>query len=128
MSALNEVTNTSYQGRNVIRLCAAESEHSYDDSRGWAGYKQWLTVGRVVRKGEHGTPCMTVVTVGDEEHRTTKPRGFRVFHYDQTVQLDGSEPAPDTTVHNVRVEVEESEPEDTYSTPNGRITHKRIGF
>lgn len=87
MSATNETTGAAYQGRNVLRLVMVEIEREYDGRRGWAGFKQWLDAGRVVRKGEHGTPCMTVVTVTDDKGTARKPRGFRVFHYDQTEPL-----------------------------------------
>lgn len=86
----NETTGTPYQGRNVDRLAEAEQANGYDSAHGWAGYKQWLAIGRVVRKGEHGTPCLTVVTIGGDAEGnggTRKPRGFRVFHFDQTTAL-----------------------------------------
>lgn len=91
MTAFNETTGAEYQGKNVDRLFYAEIEHGYDETRGWAGYRQWLEAGRVVRKGEHGTPCMTVITVDDGDRSARKPRGFRVFHYDQTVELTEAE-------------------------------------
>lgn len=89
MSAVNETTGQAYNGKNVDRLETAEILAGYDSRRGWAGYRQWLQAGRVVRKGEHGTPCMTVIrTEGTEGKRSrTAPRGFRVFHYDQTTEL-----------------------------------------
>jgi|SRR5215471_1973753 len=96
MGAFNETTRAEYQGRNVDRLVNAEILHGYDSRRGWAGYRQWLDAGRVVRKGEHGVSCLTVVTVDRDANGhggTRKPRGFRVFHYDQTVELDGSDAA-----------------------------------
>lgn len=99
MSARNEVTGALYRGGNVGRLEGAEGDCGYDVTHGWAGYRQWLTVGRVVRKGEHGTACRTVIgdrkaredVAQDGEQTLTKTgrgvRGFRVFHYDQTVEL-----------------------------------------
>lgn len=87
MSAKNETTGAEYRGKNVDRLLMAEAEHGYGDEHGWAGFHQWLGAGRVVRKGEHGTACMTVVTVTDDKGSARKPRGFRVFHYDQTQEL-----------------------------------------
>lgn len=87
----NATTGVQYKGNNIMRLLSAECEHGYGDG-GWAGYRQWLEAGRVVRKGERGTQCMTVVRVTDDKgHETTKPRGFRVFHFDQTVELDAAE-------------------------------------
>src|SRR6266699_5135443 len=94
MSARNEVTGQPYQGKNILRLKVAEAENGYPSSHGWAGFKQWLEVGRVVRKGEHGTACGTVMTSKDAEGRPTSKgyRGFRVFHYDQTTELKVSAP------------------------------------
>jgi antirestriction protein ArdC len=96
MAARNETTGTAYQGRNVARLLGAEDDRGYDESRGWAGYTQWLKAGRVVRKGEHGVSCMTVVSVTDDKGTHRKPRGFRVFHYDQTTELTADN-APEVT-------------------------------
>src|SRR5687767_807034 len=62
----NAVTGEAYQGNNVNRLLVAELERGYGPG-GWAGFKQWLTAGRVVRKGERGTRCQRVVTVTDEK-------------------------------------------------------------
>lgn len=86
----NEVTGAAYQGKNIDRLMMATVAGGYDPEHGWAGFHQWRTIGRTVRKGEHGTPCMTIVRVGkgeDGSGGTTAPRGFRVFHFDQTDAL-----------------------------------------
>jgi antirestriction protein ArdC len=86
----NEVTGAAYQGGNIGRLLEATVGNGYDPEHGWAGFTQWRSIGRTVRKGEHGTPCLTVVTVDrDAEGNggTRKPRGFRVFHFDQTDEL-----------------------------------------
>jgi antirestriction protein ArdC len=95
----NAVTGAYYRGKNVDRLLSAAEEAGYVGAE-WAGFKQWLSVGRVVRKGEHGTGCITVVgEMRDEGAATTRStgkrgvRGFRVFHRDQTDELapDGGE-------------------------------------
>lgn len=86
-SPYNAVTGVKYMGGNILRLLAAEAECDFGLG-GWAGFKQWLSVGRVVRKGEHGTACITVVSVVDKAGKKgTRPRGFRVFHFDQTEAL-----------------------------------------
>lgn len=96
----NAVTGADYRGRNVDRLVGAAAAAGYDLARGWAGYRQWVDAGRCVRKGEHGTACMTVVSVTDPKAGPVrKPRGFKVFHYDQTVELGAdvdveTEPVP----------------------------------
>lgn len=81
----NATTGEQYKGGNVLRLLTAEAEAGYGPG-GWAGYRQWIAAGRQVRKGEHGTACLTVVTVPDKAGKGSKkvPRGFRVFHLDQT--------------------------------------------
>ena len=87
VSPANAVTGKPYTGGNVVRLLSAELEHGFT-SKGasWAGYGQWLEVGRQVRKGEHGTVGRRVVIVTDK--RSGKERkvvkGFRVFHLEQT--------------------------------------------
>ena len=88
----NATTGTAYKGGNVLRLLAAADAAGYGPG-GWAGYRQWLAAGRQVRKGEHGTSCLTVVTVADGKtgRLKTVPRGFRVFHVDQTETVG---PAP----------------------------------
>lgn len=91
MGAWNETTGKDYQGGNVTRLTAVALDRGYDLMHGWAGFQQWLSVGRVVRKGEKGTACLTVVEVDKDPKTgkggTRKPRGFRVFHFDQTEVL-----------------------------------------
>ena len=109
MGAFNETTRAEYQGRNIDRLVNAEILHGYDSRRGWAGYRQWLDAGRVVRKGEHGVSCLTVVTVDRDANGhggTRKPRGFRVFHYDQTDAVEHPDqpapaPVPDAVVYDL---------------------------
>lgn len=96
----NAVTGAAYRGGNVVRLLAAEEEHGYRSGAGWAGFGQWRSVGRVVRKGEHGTACIAVTGGGKEAGEESAPsssdkkkrrgggvRGFRVFHFDQTCEL-----------------------------------------
>lgn len=141
MSARNEVTGAEYKGKNVLRLIGAELEHAYDDAHGWAGFRQWLSVGRVVRKGEHGTSCLTVMTdKKDADGQTTGRgvRGFRVFHYDQTMPLEDAEQAAGVTP----VPVVEPEPEPvaevvpfgralshpTYSTAANRAMRNGFGW
>lgn len=86
----NAVTGATYRGKNIGRLVGAEVDGGYGPG-GWAGFQQWLTVDRVVRKGEHGTACVTVMVDKTEDGEPSKSRGvrgFRVFHYDQTTELD----------------------------------------
>lgn len=93
MSATNEVTGKPYQGKNVLRLLAAECEHGYSEDHGWAGYGQWQSAGRQVRKGEHGVRIVqigcsaTENADGTKSTRTHPVAGRPVFHYDQTVEV-----------------------------------------
>lgn len=88
MTVANEVTGVAYQGGNIARLTAAQMDNNYDPAKGWAGFKQWLDAGRVVRKGEHGTPCLRVLVTTDKQGNEKKvAKGFRVFHFDQTEVL-----------------------------------------
>lgn len=101
----NAVTGAQYGGRNIARLQEAQLIGGYGPG-GWAGFQQWLTVGRVVRKGEHGTACVTVIGTratssadsassngpeieGSRKGKGRGVRGFRVFHFDQTTELKG---------------------------------------
>lgn len=62
-----------------------------------AGFKKWQTMGRFVRKGEHGIPILApiVTTIindkGEEEQRLV---GFKVVHVFDVCQTDG-EPLPE---------------------------------
>lgn len=102
----NAVTGAAYRGGNVVRLLAAEEEHGYRSGAGWAGFGQWRSVGRVVRKGEHGTACIAVTGGAKEAGADDAPsssdkkkrrgggvRGFRVFHFDQTCELVAADEA-----------------------------------
>jgi hypothetical protein len=56
----NATTKHLYSAKNYQLLAQAM------ETKGWptgefAGFRQWLAVGRVVRKGEHGTPIMMMV-------------------------------------------------------------------
>lgn len=83
----NALTGAEYRGRNIPRLLVAAAEHGYNGPE-WAGFTQWRKLGRTVRAGEHGTACLTVVSVVDDSGRGgTRPRGFKVFHRDQTEAL-----------------------------------------
>jgi antirestriction protein ArdC len=81
----NAVTGDLYHGKNVIRLLAAAAANDYPTDQ-WAGYGQWQTAGRQVRKGEHGTACVRVIAGTDIESGKARRgvRGFRVFNIAQT--------------------------------------------
>ena len=97
----NATTGTAYNGGTVARLLTAEVSRGFAHDAGWAGFGQWRENGRQVRKGEHGTHGLTVVSVGGDDTgkgAKTTCRGFVVFHYDQTEPIDESAtPAPPVT-------------------------------
>lgn len=73
----NAVTGAEYKGGNVIRLSGAEK---------WATFKQWLSVGKCVRKGEHGEKILVVKESVRKDKKTGKEvrgtavRSYTVFH------------------------------------------------
>lgn len=99
----NARTGNEYTGSNVPTLFQAGEDKSYNDLR-WAGFNQWLEVGRVVRKGEKSTKIMMVVDYTrkdadgaprvDADGETSKGRSVRtvpVFNYEQTDELDAEQ-------------------------------------
>lgn len=117
--AWNPTTGRSYRGMNTISLLAERLKKGYDDSR-WMTYKQALSVGGQVRKGERST---TIVfwdfsrVKGDNFHPQEGegsedeqkfdrpiPRPGFVFN---AAQIDGLPPAPTLvmpeSIRNLRV-------------------------
>lgn len=83
----NEVTKRPYTGQNIAILLMAN-----DKDMRWAGYDQWLSVGRQVAKDQHCTHILGIVdkiiSKEDEPKRYKKaPRSFRVFNYSQTIPI-----------------------------------------
>lgn len=101
----NAVTRSVYSPRNaaILHEAAMLSGH---ECKAVAGFKQWLEVGRVVKKGEHGTKIYMVVDKKGEETQEQPQAGeeagkFRVlktrtvFFESQTVPLEGFPIEPD---------------------------------
>jgi len=84
---INHATKQEYQGGNVVELEAFRVQRSFE-SREWMTYRQALSVGRQVRKGEHGCRIVKVVEVEEREdgkhHATKKARHYTVFNLEQT--------------------------------------------
>ena len=53
----NGVSGRTYRGSNVVSLWLAAQASCYSQSR-WATFKQWSSVSKTIRKGEHGTPIV----------------------------------------------------------------------
>lgn len=62
----NAVTGALYSAKNAEILQQAAALAGIED-RGVAGFQQWLSKGRCVRKGQHGTRIMMVVSKKEEQ-------------------------------------------------------------
>lgn len=91
----NARTGNEYSGNNIMILAMTGRE----DLR-WAGFNQWLEVGRVVRKGEKSTGIMMVVdytkkdaegapkvNAQGEESKGRSVRTVPVFNFEQTEEI-----------------------------------------
>ena len=56
-----------------------------------AGYKVWQSLGRQVRKGEHGLRILAPLAVKDKENGETNIKGFRGVSVFDISQTDGEE-------------------------------------
>ena len=81
----NGTTGAPYRGDNVLRLLGAQLEAGYAGGE-WAGYQQWVSAKRQVRKGEKSTAIVAVGVATDKKtgRASTFARATRVFHRDQT--------------------------------------------
>src|SRR6516162_10617892 len=104
----NATTHRQYSGINVLILWGAVIEHGFS-TQNWLTFRQALSLGANVRKGEHGTIVVYADRfVPDEEHRRAERDGdepnaipflkrFTVFNTDQCENLPReltSAPAP----------------------------------
>ena len=127
MSEAKKVTD--YSPRNQILILTANP-----DASELAGYKQWRSMGRQVRKGEKGIPIGAPVTRKQDDGTTkmVNVRGARVFDVSQTDALKASEPEtaspcddgecicdPHTGIyeHTVRVPEEDTPEGEAYAEP-----------
>jgi hypothetical protein len=87
-----------YSPANVILILRQRP-----DASRVAGYRTWQSVGRYVRRGEHGiailAPCTYAARHDDEaepadDQPRGRPRGFKVAHVFDLAQTDG-DPLPD---------------------------------
>lgn len=98
----NALTQSAYSGKNQKLLQDAAALAGIESTK-VAGFKQWLELGRVVKKGEHGTKLIMVCDkkLGDEKAGDVKvqdsasgePAKYRVcktvtvFFESQTTEL-----------------------------------------
>lgn len=100
----NAFTRQVYSAKNAQLLYEASILAGIED-RAAAGFKQWIELGRVVRKGEHGTKIYMVVdkkteaqpAAGEEESKFKVLKTRTVFFESQTVPL-GGEPEPEPEI------------------------------
>lgn len=90
----NAVTGAAYRGSNLFTLITARCFGGYEDGR-WLTYKQALSLGGHVRKGERGTTLVLWKRVAQSEESDEKPRGgrsvMRYFTVFNVEQCDGLE-------------------------------------
>jgi len=81
---INFVTQKPYTGNNAMELLESGFESPL-----WMTFRQALSIGRVVKKGEKGIRLCRVVEVekrakSGEVKKEKKPKYFTVFNIDQT--------------------------------------------
>lgn len=84
----NPTTGMAYSIKNTQTLLRA----GFEDPR-WAGFKQWSSAGRKIKKGSKATKIIKVITVknkngtpkkGKDGKDTTRIRTISLFNYAQT--------------------------------------------
>ena len=88
----NALTGSGYSPKNVDRLMAEYDGPETDQPIRVAGFRQWLKVGRVVRKGQHGHKIAMMVAkkVKAKDGETERKQVMKlttVFFEHQTTEL-----------------------------------------
>lgn len=88
-----------YSTRNTLLIAAQRP-----DATRVAGYRTWQSLGRNVKRGEHGIAIMAPVTrkVDDDEGKERVLAGFRIVHVFDVAQTEG-EPLPELSMPQVGV-------------------------
>lgn len=85
MNPVNYVTRQPYNGKNAQTLTIAALDYPTAE---FLTFRQALSVGRCVRKGQHGTRILKVVRSENADGETrTGLRGYTVFNIAQTDAL-----------------------------------------
>lgn len=88
----NKITGEPYTGKNATALAMYAAANGYQGE--FVTFRQALSIGRCVRKGEHGCPIWKIVE-GKPDPITGKarkgPRGYTVFAIEQTDALPAQE-------------------------------------
>lgn len=88
---MNFITREPYSGKNALTLAIVAASYPTPE---FLTFRQALSVGRCVRKGEHGTSILKVVQNEDKEGKTRRGvRGYTVFNIAQTDALPNTEAA-----------------------------------
>jgi antirestriction protein ArdC len=89
----------SYSAQNRMWLFQQAMMRGWDDLGHVAGFRTWLTLGRYVRKGEHGlkvlAPCKVKVLDEQTGEETWRVRGFTVDTVFAAGQTDGEGEIPE---------------------------------
>ena len=93
MQPTNAHSETPYQGKNSDILTRAMSEKGYTDPR-WADFRQWIRLGRVVKKGQKSTRISRIR--GRDDSGKAQFRGASVFNFEQTTKLEPRDEQPAT--------------------------------
>ncbi|MGA8475017.1 MAG: ArdC family protein [Candidatus Cybelea sp.] len=86
--AINHITREPYAGKNHLALSAYAAANGYAPE--FVTFRQALSIGRCVRKGEHGCRIVKIVEsdkIDCKGHRLKGPRGYTVFAIAQTDAL-----------------------------------------
>lgn len=83
----NPVTGAQYSGQNLGALASQAGERGYK-SAAFAGFKQWIEKGRIVKKGEKACHALMVVEKKTPDGIKKVCKGIAVFNFDQTVPLE----------------------------------------
>lgn len=87
---INFVTQQPYSGQNAETLVSSGFGSPF-----WMTFRQALSVGRVVRKGEQGTPLIRIVIKEVNENgklvKKRVPKRFTVFNLEQTEEVSNEE-------------------------------------
>lgn len=125
---VNPVTGNPYTGRNVLSLVDAMDSNPRFVSGAFATFRQWLTAGRCVRKGEKGAARLVTYGKAGETQEADKPqrgsfvKGFTVFALEQTDAL------PADRVGEVAAHDEQQEAAPAACQPTPKPTKTPLAF
>lgn len=117
----NPTTGKDYGGKNIERLIDAMDKDKRLVSGSFATFRQWLSVGRCVMKGEKASARLVACSSGSElddsgEAKASTPgkflKGFSVFALEQTAVLEDT---PQDATQDTPAKEDKPEPGKVYS-------------